>query len=55
MYVQSVGIPFIIENDDKIKMFATDREIYSDFSKGFLELERVLKNQEVRKKILKIL
>ena len=49
MYVQSVGIPFIIETDNKIKMFATEKEesIDKDFSDHFTALKNFLKNKNV--------
>ncbi len=51
MYVQSVGIPFIIETDDKIKMFATEKEesIDTEFADHFDYLKRFLKNKTVLK------
>eukprot|EP00833_Pecoramyces_ruminatium_P000421 jgi/Orpsp1_1/1174453/evm.model.c7180000050154.1 len=42
MYVQSVGIPFIIEDDKKIKRFATEKQI--DFADRFDILDEALKN-----------
>jgi len=45
MYVQSVGIPFIIETDEKIKMFATDKEDdVSDFFDPFDRLKKIFEN-----------
>ncbi|ORX47298.1 hypothetical protein BCR36DRAFT_413649 [Piromyces finnis] len=46
MYVQSVGIPFIIENDYKVKMFATEKDEI-DFADRFKDLKEVLKNHEI--------
>jgi len=48
MFIQSIGIPFIIENDDKakVKMFATENKI--DFADRFEILEEALKNGSVR-------
>jgi len=47
MYVQSVGIPFIIETDNKIKMFATEKEesIDKEFSNHFNDIRNFLKNK----------
>jgi hypothetical protein len=47
MFIQSIGIPFIIENDDKakVKMFATENKI--DFADRFEILEEALKNGSI--------
>ncbi|ORX84993.1 hypothetical protein BCR32DRAFT_242103 [Anaeromyces robustus] len=45
MYVQSVGIPFIIENDNKVKKFATENEI--DFADRFEILKEAFANKIV--------
>ncbi|KAG4092587.1 hypothetical protein H8356DRAFT_950382 [Neocallimastix lanati (nom. inval.)] len=53
MFIQSVGIPFIIENDDKakVKMFATENKI--DFADRFEILEEALKNGSINEWIKK--